>query len=99
MVVFEIFLANFLFLPDFVPDSRKFIELRTMADFVKRKLVQRPIPEKNISHFGTLPDNTKKMEGNCSQIFLLMSFPGYYFFVREDLMIHKQNIFLFSKSL
>ena len=23
-----------------------------------------------------------------------MSFPGYYFFVREDLMIHKQNISL-----
>ena len=69
MEVFEIFLPNFLFLPDFVPDSKKFIESRTMADFVKRKLVQRPIPEKNISHFGTLPDNTKKMEGNCSQIF------------------------------
>ena len=69
MMGFKIFLANFLFLPDFVPDSKKFIESRTMADFVKRKLVQRPIPEKNISHFGTLPDNTKKMEGNCSQIF------------------------------
>ena len=69
MEVFGIFLPNFLFLPDFVPDSKKFIESRTMADFVKRKLVQRPIPEKNISHFGTLPDNTKKMEGNCSQIF------------------------------
>ena len=69
MEVFKIFLPNFLFPPDFIPDSKKFIESRTMADFVKRKLVQRPIPEKNISHFGTLPDNTKKMEGNCSQIF------------------------------
>ena len=40
----------------------------TKAGFVKKEK-SRPIPEKNISHFGRLPDNTKKIEGNWSQIF------------------------------
>ena len=48
--------------------------------FVKREK-SRPIPEKNISHFGRLPDNTKKIEGNWSQIFCWCHSQVYCFFV------------------
>ena len=69
----------------------------TKAVFVKREK-SRPIPEKNISHFGRLPDNTKKIEGNWSQIFCWCHSQVYCFFAITNTKIEKPNLLLMSLS-